>query len=138
MRRVLAPAAVAVLALVACASPEEEAAFSRPPLITLTDGSQAVDRGEAEAAGGAVTIRMAEFSFQPTVIRAPAGSVVQVRLVNAGDNVHNFEIAEQGIDRTLAERTEESVSVTVPRAGAVTFSCKFHLPRAMRGEFRAA
>lgn len=135
MKRVLA--AVAALVLVACASPEEEAAFSRPGLVRLTDGSEAVDRGEAEATGGAVTIRMAEFSFEPTVIRAPAGSVVQVRLVNAGENVHGFEIAGQGIDRTLAERTEESVSVNVPQTGAVTFSCKFHLPRAMRGEFRA-
>ena len=128
---------VAALVLVGCASSDGQDGFGRPALIRLTDGSEAVDRGEAEATGGAVTIRMAEFSFEPTVIRAPAGSVVQVSLVNAGNNVHNFEIADQGIDRTLAERSEESVSVTVPQTGAVTFSCKFHLPRAMRGEIRA-
>jgi plastocyanin len=134
MRRAVLP--IALILLAGACSPASETGFRRADRLELTDGSEAVDRGEAEVAE-AVTISMGEFFFEPTVITAPAGSELRVTLDNAGENVHAFEIAAQGIDLTLAESTTEVVTVEVPDRGAITFGCKFHLPEAMRGEIRA-
>ena len=135
MRRAFSTAAVLLALIAAGCAPSDTPDFSRPRTIALTDGSQAVDRGSADAED-AVTITMGEFFFEPTVIRAPAGSVLEIELVNAGDNVHNFEGG--GVDVTVAERDRDTVTVTVPGQGAFTFACKFHLPNHMRGEVRAA
>jgi len=127
---------VLALALVGCSTPQEPSQFSPPERVRLSDGSEGVDRGEATAIDGRIQIRMVEFAFEPTVVIAPPGSALEIELVNAGENVHNFEIAAQGIDRTLAARVRETVSIAVPESGSVVFECKFHLPRAMRGEVR--
>lgn len=130
--------AALVLAGAACTPDAQEAEqFSRPGLIRLADGSEAVDRGAATASDGAVEITMGEFFFEPTVVSARGGSTLEVRLVNLGQNVHNFEVRAGDVDVTIAENGTGLVSVRVPETGAVTFECKFHLPRAMRGEVRA-
>jgi plastocyanin len=129
-------ALVLSIALAGCSTPDQRE-FSPPDRVRLSDGSEAVDRGEFEAELGTVQIRMVEFAFEPTVVTAPAGSELEVELVNAGDNVHGFEASAQGIDTTLAEGDRQTVSIAVPENGAVVFECKFHLPRAMRGEVRA-
>jgi plastocyanin len=134
MRRI--GAFLLVLCLAGCSSPERSK-FSPPERVRLSDGSEAVDRGEFVAELGTVEIRMVEFAFDPTVVFASAGSELQVELVNAGDNVHGFEVAAVGIDTTLAEGDRQTVTLAVPELGAVVFECKFHLPRAMRGEVRA-
>lgn len=134
MRR---PFAVAMLVLLAACSPGAEEDFTPADRITLSDGSAAVARGEVRAEGGAVTIEMGEFFFEPTVVVAPANEELEITLVNAGDNVHNFEVPERGIDLTFAEGDTETVTLRMPDAAqAMTFQCKFHLPRAMRGELR--
>ena len=138
VRRTVLAAAAALLLVAGCSSSADPASFVPDQRITLTDGSAAVDAGRATAAGGEIRIEMGEFSFSPTVISAPADTPLRITLVNGGDNVHNFEIARQEIDVTVAEGGREVVEVHVPAAGAVTFECKFHLPRAMRGEIRAA
>jgi plastocyanin len=126
---------VAVLSLVACSTPSDPTGFSRPGLIRLANGSEAVDRGTVTASG-TVTVTMGEFFFEPTIIDAPAGTSLEITLVNGGDNVHDFESGE--VDVTLAQGNRTKVTIHVPDAGAVVFECKFHLPRAMRGEVRAA
>jgi plastocyanin len=127
----------ALLVLGACTTPQSKQ-FSPPERVRLTDGSEAVEAGTVAAEDGAVRIEMREFFFHPTIVTAPPGSALTVTLVNAGENVHNFEIASEGIDLTLAEGDRETVEVRVPASGGLTFACKFHLPRAMRGEVRAA
>ncbi len=134
MRRI--GALVLLIALVGCSTPDQRE-FSPPDRVRLSDGSEGVDRGEAEAIDGAIQIRMVEFAFEPTVVIAPGGSALEVELVNAGQNVHGFEVSALGIDTTLAEGARETVTIAVPENGAVVFECKFHLPRAMRGEIRA-
>lgn len=132
MRRTLG--LIAAVTLVACTAPTDSE-FVRPATIRLSDGSEAVDRGTAEATGGRVTVTMGEFFFDPTVIRAPRGTALTIELVNAGRNVHNFEAGE--IDLTLAEGAREVATIEVPDQGGIVFACKFHLPRAMRGEIRS-
>ena len=115
----------------------EAARPSTDAIIVLSDGTRAVDRGAAEATDGTITIETGEFFFSPTVISAPAGSELTVTVADTGQNVHNFRIASQPVDLTLAEGDTETAVVHVPETGAVTFECQFHLPTNMRGEIRA-
>ncbi|MCA1726210.1 MAG: hypothetical protein LC722_00695, partial [Actinobacteria bacterium] len=61
MRRFLAIAAV--LTLNACATPTAPPQFSKPGLVRLADGNEAVDRG-TERVSGTVRVTMGEFYFE--------------------------------------------------------------------------
>jgi plastocyanin len=109
----------------------------RVPLVELSDGTRAADHGELRVTGSTAEVRMGEFFFEPTVLSAPAGTRLTLRLRNTGSNVHIFSMQPQDVNVTVAEGREETVEVTVPQDGAVTFECTIHLPAFMRGELRA-
>lgn len=92
------------------------------------------ERG-TETVAGTVDLKMGEDWFAPTVIRAPAGSTLTIRLANVGALVHAFDVAAPGqhVDVTLGPGRRTTVRVHVPAVGRLLFFCKFHWSRGMAG-----
>jgi plastocyanin len=129
----MAPALVALVALLA------PACTGGGPTIRLADGQRASAHGEADVAGVTTTvIEMGDDFFQPTVLRGTPGQRLTLTLSNQGNSLHDFRIAAQHIEAGVEAGTPVTVTVTFPERGAVTFECRYHLLRNMRGELVTA
>ena len=95
------------------------------------DAAQAAGgTGEGSAANaGAVTLRAADFAFQPTSLSASSGDTI--RLTNSDDAKHNLTVEEAGIDEDVDAGATTRVSLEGVEAGSYDFICEFH--PAMKG-----
>ncbi len=92
----LAPLAVAALAMVGCggnddSSPATTAAASTPAATTPAAS------GAQEATGGAITVKMSEFAFTPKDITASAGKLV-ITAPNVGKVAHELVLLKTDKD----------------------------------------
>jgi YVTN family beta-propeller protein len=90
---------------------------------------------KAAAAGPVeVVVRVDDYSFTPSAVRARAGERLRLRVENAASTLHNLSAPALALDRDLPPRAQVEIDVTVPSTGAVPFFCKFHEPLGQRGQ----
>ena len=107
---VLATAALAVLALVAC-SPSSEAKG---------------DVGAGEAASASAEVTADHGAFEPETIQLPAGEEVTVQVTNEDDHPHDFAIETLDINTgTIESRKSAFVTFVMPDE-PIEFVCTFH------------
>jgi plastocyanin len=120
--------AAAALALAACGSSSKSssgtAASSSSTPTTSTPAS--------EPAGG-LQVEMADYRFQPAVIRGTGGDKVKVHLKNTGKAEHNFTVKSLGIDKDVEPGEAATVTVDLPKSGTVKFYCEYHRSKGMVG-----
>jgi plastocyanin len=77
--------------------------------------------------------------FSPTVITGTPGQTVKVEVTNESSSVpHNFSVDGQDVNVDLDPNATQTVSVTIPASGSVTFFCEYHRSGGMVGELKAA
>jgi len=92
--------------------------------------------GTGTATGGAVSIAVTDFAFNPTFVKIPSGvRSITVTLSNSTSTEHTFTVPGQSVDQMLSPGQSATVTVAVPSSGAVLFYCRFHRPLGMQGAF---
>lgn len=91
------------------------------------------DHGVATVEGGSIQIEQGNFYFEPTYVEGQPGETIEIEVVNAGSVTHTFTIEGEGIDLQLDPDQAETVEVTVPESGNLTFFCRFHVSQGMQG-----
>jgi Cu+-exporting ATPase len=91
-------------------------------------GRKRARAGRAEAAGGAVTIRV-EGGYDPDTVIAPKGKPLRLRFDRREDSPCSDEIVfpDFGIRRRLPAHAVSEVVITPDRAGEFPFSCGMNM-----------
>jgi|SRR5947209_6202585 len=93
-----------------------------------------VNHGTANVGDGTrITVVLGARSFNPTFLRAPAGTRFVVHLQAEGFSAHSFTVPSLGIDVTVPPGGVADVSITVPDAATSVFYCRFHRALGMQG-----
>jgi plastocyanin len=128
-----------VVAASACAEPASTAggqgeAEGAGGSITIA-GQKATDHGSEDVAGQSdVEVEVDDFYFGPTVLEGEPGQTLTVTLFNEGDASHTFTIDELNVDEELQPGDEDvTADVTFPDSGALVFYCRFHESGGMLG-----
>jgi uncharacterized cupredoxin-like copper-binding protein len=142
VRKLLAVAAVFVLALAACDSDEptvDDVAGSPE----ATEGSE--ESPEAHEDHGTETfteenfeleMELDDFYFEPTTVKAPGGSTAKLMLFNEGDQAHTFTIDSLDVDEELEPGARREITVELGTDSRTEFYCKFHAEsNDMKGSF---
>jgi plastocyanin len=95
------------------------------------------DRG-TKSVSGKTAVSLGDYFFKPTVIEGKAGSKVTLELKNVGQVAHTFTIDSQKIDQNLDPGASATVTVTIPKTGAVSFYCRYHRSSGMAGALAVA
>jgi plastocyanin len=82
---------------------------------------------------GKTEVELDDFYFEPTVLEGRPGEKVTLELKNEGKVEHSLTVDSQGIDKDLEPGDEGEVTVTIPKAGAISFYCKYHKSSGMAG-----
>jgi uncharacterized cupredoxin-like copper-binding protein len=127
-------AALALLPLAAgCggSSPKEAASI---PVTTTIAGATVSNHGFEDVRGGTtVNLDLNDDYFEPTAIKGTRGQKLQIVLENYGKHRHNFTLPSEGIARDLRPGQKATVTVHIPRSGAIRFYCKYHQQAGMAG-----
>jgi plastocyanin len=99
---------------------------------TVVAGVTANNHGSKTVSSSA-EVELDDYYFKPTVIQGKAGSTVTLKLKNEGSIEHNFSVDAQKIDQNLAPGDSATVTVTIPKSGALSFYCNFHKSMGMAG-----
>lgn len=87
-------------------------------------------------AGGEIELEVADSYFEPTFVKAKAGSKVTAKLHVEGELPHTFTIDDPKIDENLpTDVADKTVTFTMPDSGFVNFYCKIHRSLGMQGAF---
>lgn len=76
--------------------------------------------------GTPVIVTAMDFRFDPTTIPGQPGSMVTVSFVNAGSVTHSFTIDATGQDVIAPPGSTQTLTVTLPSSGSLSYRCKFH------------
>jgi plastocyanin len=132
-RLIAAPAlfAVLVLMLVACGGGAAK---------TDIAGVKANDHGTKDVSGMTVlSLEMDNYYFNPSVLKGTPGQKLTLQLKNETSNDHNFTQQAQGINKDVtAGKTTETVQVTFPASGVISFFCEYHKNKGMAGGLQAS
>lgn len=130
---------LAFLLLTACATGQNPTVTSSPANNRATiSGHKVVVRGTVEVVTPEVSVEVLDSYFKPNILRGDAGAEITIQLRNAGTQLHNFTISEQGISVELTAGSQSAVKVKFPESGAVAFFCKYHIVESdMLGELEA-
>jgi len=93
------------------------------------------DHGTAAVSGTSVEIEAGDFFFDATCLTASSPGTIKVTVTNAGNALHNFTVAEQGIDQDVPIGESISLTVRLPASGSLPFLCKYHSASGMQGAF---
>jgi len=100
-------------------------------LVVLLAGCQQGEKAAGNvrtgpAGPGAVQVLMEDNTFQPQVLKVPAGSPVTVEVRNAGDKSHNFTIEGLHVSTGAMHHGDvKTVTFTAPK-GSTEFRCTWH------------
>lgn len=100
-------------------------------------GINANDHG-TKSVSGTTAVELHDYYFKPTVIEGKAGARIKLELKNEGKVAHTFTLVSQRIDRNLDPGASATVSVTIPKSGAVSFYCRYHKSSGMAGALAVA
>jgi len=104
------------------------------------DGQMVAVHGTADASGQTSVKVEADTDdgqnyFSPTVVTGTPGQTVTVQLENASSTVpHNFSVDGSDVNVDLKPSATDSVKVTLPASGSVTFFCEYHRAAGMVGQ----
>jgi plastocyanin len=102
---------------------------------TKLDGKVSNHGTRTVRSGATTELLLEDVSYSPTFIVGPPGGRVTLSLHDQGFHAHTFTAPDFGIDLTLAPNTSQTVTVTLPRSGVVSFYCRFHVDKGMQGAF---
>ena len=93
------------------------------------------DLGTMDASGRPdVALGVRGFAFTPTFIRGTPNQKLTLKIENATGTPHNFSVADQHIDQSLAPNGKAEVVVVFPASGVLRFFCSLHAGSGMNGE----
>jgi plastocyanin len=119
------------------ASPTASETETEGGTITI-NGDTANNKGTKEVTGDETEVELDDFYFEPTIIKAAAGTEFKLELFNESNNLHNFKLDEQNIDQDVAAGEDVNVMVTIPDSGQLEFYCKYHKASGMVGAIEAS
>jgi plastocyanin len=94
------------------------------------------NKGTGKAVDGQVEMKVDNFFFEDTFIKAKKGETVTVTITNEGGVQHTFTIDKQDIDETLDPGDSATIDVDVPANGKpVAGYCRFHKGSGMQFAF---
>lgn len=93
------------------------------------------DHGTAALSGASVEIDAGDFFFDATCLTASSPGEIMVTVTNTGSALHNFSVADQGIDEDVPVGGSITVTVELPSSGSLPFLCKYHVGAGMQGAF---
>ena len=94
------------------------------------------NHGTRTVQSGATTrVLLQDTSYNPTFIVGPPDGRITLTLQDQGFHAHTFTAPDLNLDLTLAPNTSQTVTVTLPRSGVVSFYCRFHVDKGMQGAF---
>jgi uncharacterized cupredoxin-like copper-binding protein len=91
-----------------------------------------------------ISIKAADFYFEPKEIRVKSGEPVSVTIENVGGAKHNLTIlntdGKKMAEKDIPKGKTVTLDVTFPKPGAYTFYCDIdgHRKSGMEGRFEAA
>jgi plastocyanin len=101
------------------------------------NGEKANDHGTKDVSGGgAQSVEVDNFYFNPTIFTGKAGDKLTLTLSNESKALHNFSVADQKIDQDVAIGGKVTATVTIPASGTAIFFCKYHRTKGMLGGLR--
>ena len=75
-----------------------------------------------------------DFYFKETFIQGEPGQKLTLEIKNIAEQVHNFSISAQGLDRDIPPKSDRvDIAVIFPQNGGLQFFCKYHTALGMNG-----
>jgi plastocyanin len=132
--RLTAAAALAglALALAACSSSSSGSGGGNAGLTGKVN-----NHGTKTVSGGTLEVEADDYYFEPTIIKAKAGTKLTLEIKNEGKAVHTFTSPKLNVDKQLSPGQSATVTVTVPASGSAQFHCTFHESMGMQGAVEA-
>ncbi len=96
------------------------------------DDARVEDKGTEPASGDTVEVEAGDSFFDATCTSGVTAGTVTVTVHNAGQQLHNFSVPDQGIDEDVAAGGTVTVEVEVG-SSPVQYFCKFHRTSGMVG-----
>jgi len=87
------------------------------------DGNGGDDGGADAGAGGATSITIADFAFDPSTVTVSSGAT-EIEITNDDDAEHTFTLDDDSVDQDMAPG--ESATVTVDVSSTTGFHCAIH------------
>ncbi|MFL6237866.1 MAG: cupredoxin domain-containing protein [Actinomycetes bacterium] len=85
----------------------------------------------------AFEIEADNFYFEPSVLKGTPGQHLTITIKNTSGTNHNFTVASQHVNKDLDGGKTETVSVTFPASGTISFFCEYHKASGMAGGLQA-
>jgi plastocyanin len=89
------------------------------------------DSSSSDGGAATVTLKAADFSFDPTTLELTAGRRSTIEIDNAGKAEHNLTIEGLDVDQDV-EGGESAKATVTPKAGTYRYHCEYH-PQLMKG-----
>ncbi len=78
------------------------------------------------------------FYFEPTVLKGTPGQKITLTIKNESSTEHNFSIEAQHVDKDIEDGKSQTVSVTLPASGTISFFCEYHHGQGMAGGLQSS
>ena len=89
------------------------------------------------AADAIVTLILKDHRFTPSVVEAPAGRPIRVRLINLDGALEEFDSQDLGIEQDVKPHGETTFTIRPLKPGAYSFMGEMHADTAA-GQFHVA
>jgi plastocyanin len=97
-------------------------------------GLSANDHGAKDVTGmTSLDVEADNFYFEPTVLKGTPGQHLTLTIKNSTGTEHNFTLSSQNVSKDLDANKAETVSLTFPSSGTVSFFCVYHKNKGMAG-----
>jgi plastocyanin len=106
---------------------------------TKIAGLSANDKGAKDVTGmTSLVVEADNFYFKPTVLKGTPGQRLTLTIKNETGTDHNFTVQSQNVNKDVNSKKDETVSVTLPSSGTVSFFCEYHKNKGMAGGLQAS
>ena len=78
---------------------------------------------DAGSGGGAASITIADFAFDPSTVIVPSGAA-EIEITNEDDTDHTFTLDDDSVDQEIAPG--DSLTVSVDVSSSTGFHCEIH------------
>jgi plastocyanin len=80
-----------------------------------------------------LSVEADNYYFEPTVLKGTPGQRLTLTIENDTGTNHNFSIDAQHVNTDVDAKHDETVTVTFPPSGTLSFFCEYHKARGMAG-----
>ena len=78
------------------------------------------------------------FYFEPTVLTGTPGQHLTLTIKNSTSTEHNFTVESQHVDKDIEDSQSQTVAVTFPPSGTLSFFCEYHHGSGMGGGLQSS